>query len=78
MKLIMLFNVRDGSFAVVDHNVPDAEADAEVRRRRGAKLPAFHLPQPTKHSAEPAEICRACAKLCTAAIEAKKGAKVNA
>lgn len=73
MKLILLFNTRNQSYTLIDHNLEDADAKRETDTLRQQGLPAFSHHQPTLHDAD-VQDCPYCISLINATME-KGGSK---
>ena len=58
MKGIVLYDRREDTFTVAEHNVDDAAVGALLSRYRSEGLPAFEFPHPRRHRTEPADSCR--------------------
>lgn len=74
LNLILLFDRREETCAIIAHNLSASEADTEVKRLRAQELPAYSLAQKGTHTASEAETCRACAAAVSEVMTKGKGA----
>ncbi len=59
-KLVMLYDAKNNTYTVSDHNLTPEEADYLVQDLRSKLLPALTVNQGVRHKREDAEACRAC------------------
>ena len=59
-KLVILYDARNNTYTVWDHNLRPEEADRMVRDLRSKLLSALTVNQRVRHKREDAEACRAC------------------
>lgn len=73
MKGIVLYDQREDTFTVTEHNVEDAAIGTLLASYREKGLPAFEFPHPRRHRAEPADSCRTCARIAQAIVTRNRG-----
>jgi hypothetical protein len=59
-KLVILFDAKNNTYMVADHNLKPEEAEEVVRDLRINFLPALTVNQQVRHNRECAEACRSC------------------
>jgi hypothetical protein len=60
LKLVILHDARNNTYAVWDHNLPPETAEGMIQDLRSKLLHAFTVDQRTRHVREDAEACRVC------------------
>lgn len=60
LKLVILYDPRNDTHTVVEHNLDPKDAVAEAVAMRKKRLPAFTVEQTTRHRASHREQCAAC------------------
>jgi hypothetical protein len=71
MKGIVLYDRREDTFTVAEHNVEDGAALLSRYKEEG--LPAYEFSHARRHRAEPADSCRTCARIVQAAMTRTRG-----
>ena len=72
MKGIVLYDRREDTFTVAEHNVEDDGIETLLAGYSEKGLPAFEFPHPRRHRAEP-DSCRTCARIVQAAMTRNRG-----
>ena len=78
LYMVMLFNVRDRSFSVLDHNLSLEAAREDAKRQRMDQLPAFYLETGMVRHTGTAENCQKCAARVHAKMRAVEQSTKNA
>jgi len=60
LKLVILYDARNNTYTVWDHNLTPEQADGVVRDLRTKLLNALTVNQRVRHKREDAEACRTC------------------
>ncbi len=60
LKLVILFDSRNQTCCVCNHNLTSEEASEELNELRRDGLPAFTVDQRSRHDAEDPDECAAC------------------
>ena len=59
-KLVILYDAKNNTYTVSDHNLTPEEAKCMVQGLRSKLLPALMVNQEMRHKREDVEACRAC------------------
>jgi hypothetical protein len=59
-KLVILYDAKNNTYTVSDHNLTPEEANNMVQDLRSKLLPALMVNQEMRHKVEDVEACRAC------------------
>ena len=78
LYMVMLFNVRDRSFSVLDHNLSLDAAREDAKRQRMDALPAFYLETGMERHSGTADTCHKCAARVEAKMRAVEHSTKNA
>lgn len=71
MKLIYAYHSKEDVFAILSHNLSDADAEQQLQEMRRAKIPAYALEQPRTHKTMDTDHCGSCVRRVLKALEMK-------
>ena len=63
MKLLYAYDPKEDAFAILSHNLSDADAQEQLKEIRKEKVPVYALNQPRAHNTIDPDHCPSCAKL---------------
>lgn len=63
MKLLYMYDRKEDAFAIVSHNLNDADAQEQLKEMRKEKIPVYALDQPRAHDSMEPDACSRCVRL---------------
>lgn len=71
MKLLYAYDRKEDTFAILSHNLSDADAEEQLKEMRRKKIPVYALNQSRAHDSMDPDDCSSCLRLVLKTLKPK-------